>query len=152
MRWQQRRLVLLVEEAICDSRTSTFHVLVRKDSKLRPHRFVLRGSLFSVAARTERDWLDELTQPNHALPLVVGSPKSMRPYTTPSRHFRPLREKSRTLSSKTWKNAVRAGLKEIAENLGRVRNAYSVKDWKDFQLSKKLSASSLWKEILGEIE
>ncbi len=111
-----------------------FHVLVRKNSKLRPHRFVLKGSLFSVAARTERDWLDELTQPNHALPLVVGSLKSLRTIHDPSGYFRHLRKKVETLPSKIWKNAVRAGLEEIVEDLGRVRNAYSVKDLKNFHL------------------
>ncbi len=111
-----------------------FHVLVRKNSKLRSHRFVLRGSLFSVASRTEKDWLDELAQPNHALPLVVGSLKSMRAIHDPPGHFRRLRKRSETLSSKIWNNAVRTGLEEIVEDLGRVRNAYTVEDWKNFQL------------------
>lgn len=64
-----------------------FQVLVGQNSKLRSHRFVLNGSLFSVATRTEKDWVDELTQPNHALPLVVGSLKSMRAILDPSHHF-----------------------------------------------------------------
>ncbi len=111
-----------------------FHVLVRKNSQLRPHRFVLRGSLFSVSARTEKDWLNELTQPNHVLPLVVGSLKSMRAIRDPSDHFRRLRKRSETISSKIWKNAVRTGLEEIVEDVGRVRNAFAVKDWKNFRL------------------
>ncbi len=96
-----------------------FHVLVRKNSKLRSHRFILKGSLFSVPARTEIDWLDELTQPNHWLPLVVGSVKSMRAIHDPSGHFRRLRKRSETLSTKIWKNAVRTGLEELVEDLGR---------------------------------
>lgn len=111
-----------------------FHVLVGKNSKLRPHRFVLRGNLFSVPARTEKDWLDELTQPNHPLPLVVGSLKSMRAIHDPSGHFRRLHKRSETLHSQVWKSAVRTGLEEIVEDLGRVRNAYGVIDWKNFQL------------------
>lgn len=74
-----------------------FSVLVRKKSRLHSHRFVLKGCLFSVAASTERDRLEELTRPNHALPLVVGSLKSMRAIHDPSGSFRRLRRTSEDL-------------------------------------------------------
>jgi hypothetical protein len=32
-----------------------------------------------------------------------------------------------------WKNAVRAGLEEMTEDLGRVRNAFELRDWKNFR-------------------
>lgn len=111
-----------------------FSVLVRSKSRLHSHRFVLKGCLFSVAASTERDWLEELTQPNHALPLGIGSLKSMRPVHVPSGSFLRLRRRSEDLPEGCWKNAVRAGLEEIVEDLGRVRNAYALRDWKNFRL------------------
>ncbi len=90
--------------------------------------------MFSVAASTERGWLEELTLPNHALPLVIGSLKSMRAIHDPSGSFRRLRRTSEDLSKECWNNAVRAGLEEIVEDLGRVRNAYALRDWKNFRL------------------
>jgi predicted nucleotidyltransferase len=111
-----------------------FSVLVRRKDRLHSHRFVLKGCLFSVAASTERDWLEELTRPNYALPLVIGSLKSTRAIQDPEGSFRRLRRTSEDLSRECWNNAVRAGLEEIVEDLGRVRNAYALRDWKSFRL------------------
>lgn len=111
-----------------------FHVLVRKGSQLHSHRFVLNGCLFSVAARTEDNWVEELVQPNYYLPLVIGSLKSMRVFYDPSRRFARLRKKSERLSAEHWNNAVRTGLEEMVEDLGRVRNAYAQRDRKNFLL------------------
>ena len=111
-----------------------FSVLVRKGSQLHSHRFVLKGCLFSIAASTEGDWLGEFTQPNYALPLVMGSLKSIRAIHDPRGAFQRLRKKSQNLSKECWNKAVRAGLEEIVEDLGRVRNAYAEKDWKNFCL------------------
>lgn len=111
-----------------------FNVLVRDSRRLHSHRFVLGGCLFSVAARTEGDWVEELTRPNYGLPLVVGSLKSMRVIYDPSGDFNRLRKKAESLPAECWGNAVRVGLEEMVEDLGRVRNAHLLKDWKNFRL------------------
>lgn len=111
-----------------------FQVLVREGSRLRSHRFILKSCLFSVAARTENDWINELSQPNFSLPLAIGSLKSLRVVYDPQKRFSRLRKRSEKLPRTCWKNAVRAGLEEIAEDLGRVRNAYFSKDWKNFRI------------------
>jgi hypothetical protein len=58
----------------------------------------------------------------------------MRAIHDPSEAFRQLRRTSEDLSRECWNNAVRAGLEEIVEDLGRVRNAYALRDWKNFRL------------------
>ncbi len=109
-----------------------FTVLVRDSERIRAHRFVLRGCLFSVAARTEREWLKELTSPNDGLPLVVGSLKSLRAIYDPHARFDRLRRKSQRLPTVCWRNAVRIGLEEMVEDMGRVRNAYLSTNWDNF--------------------
>lgn len=111
-----------------------FEVLVKEGSHLKSHCFLLKGCLFSVNAKSEDDWNRELTQPNFSLPLVVGDLKSLRIDYDPKGRFGRLRRRSERLPRGCWKNAVRAGLEEIAEDLGRVRNAYASKDWKNFRL------------------
>jgi hypothetical protein len=111
-----------------------FNALVTDSQRIRTHRFVLRGCLFSVAARTEDDWLEELTSPNDGLPLVVGSLKSMRPIYDPRGRFEHLLKRAEELPNDCWKNAVRVGLEEMVEDLGRVRNANLSKDSTVFRL------------------
>jgi hypothetical protein len=111
-----------------------FNTLVTDTRKVRTHRFILRGCLFSVAARTEDDWVEELTSPNDGLPLVVGSLKSMRPIYDPEGRFERLRNRAEELPTDCWKNAVRVGLEEMVEDLGRVRNAHLSRDSAVFRL------------------
>ncbi|MDG6921554.1 MAG: hypothetical protein JRN11_07430 [Nitrososphaerota archaeon] len=78
--------------------------------------------------------MKKLTSPNYVLPLVVGSLKSMRVIHDPSGSFRRLKRKSEDLPIVCWRNAVRVGLEEMVEDLGRVRNAYRSKNWTNFQI------------------
>jgi len=78
--------------------------------------------------------MSELTRPNHALPLVVGSLKSMRVLYDPHGRLERLKGIAEEIPVRCWTNAVRAGLEEMVEDLGRVRNAYLSKDMKTFRL------------------
>lgn len=109
-----------------------FATLVKSSGKMHKHRFVLMGCLFSVAARTEEDWTEELTAPNYQLPLVVGSLESLHAIYDPHGRFDRLREKSERLPTSCWRNAVRVGLEEMVEDLGRVRNAYLSRNLNNF--------------------
>ena len=110
-----------------------FQILVKERARVKSHRFVLKGCLFSVAARTVNDWMKEMIEPNFSLPLVVGSLKSMRIVHDPDMHFDRLRLQSESLAASCWRNAVRVGLEEMTEDLGRLRNVYAGGDWINFR-------------------
>ncbi len=124
-----------------------FNILIRDAAKIRSHRFILKNCLFSVAARTKSDWLNELNQPNYHLPVVVGSLDSMLVFHDPSDEFAGLKAIAKALPEEVWKNAIRNGLEEILEDFGRVRNSYAVKDWLVFRIyirSVAITAGFVW--------
>ncbi|MDA4129674.1 MAG: nucleotidyltransferase domain-containing protein [Thaumarchaeota archaeon] len=115
-----------------------FQVLVKENSRLNFHRFILNDSLFSVSARTRSSWLKELTEPNFLLPVVVGSLRSLHTFHDPGHHFVRLRCQSEKLPLSCWKNAVRQGLEEIAEDFGRAKNGYLLHNWPIFEYYSRI--------------
>jgi hypothetical protein len=119
-----------------------FHVLVKDGSPLKSHMLVVRGCLLSVTVKTEKDWRKELEEPNRSLPLAVGSLESILSIHDSKEIFVRLRNLARNLPDECWRNAVRNGLEDIVEDLGRARNFHAEKDWDNFRTMAVLVALS----------
>lgn len=110
-------------------------VLVKGDSKLESHAFVIHNCLFSIEVRTEESWRRELTNPNSHLSLSVGSLMHILPGHDPTGVFKRLSTMSNALPSECWRNAVRDSMEAVVEDLGRARNAYERGDLRTFRIN-----------------
>ncbi|OGS42845.1 MAG: hypothetical protein A3K67_03530 [Euryarchaeota archaeon RBG_16_62_10] len=105
-----------------------FQVLVREGSDLRSHVFVVNGCLFGVHMRTEGSWRKELLEPNRNLAFAIGALVQLVPIHDPSEAFARLRGLAESIPDECWRNAVRDGLEDIVEDLGRAKNFYMQQD------------------------
>jgi predicted nucleotidyltransferase len=120
-----------------------FQVIVRKNSSLRTHSFVLNNCLFAINVRTEAQWRDELTEGDDHLPLAIGSLLNILPAHDPTGAFARLKNLASNVPGEAWKNGVRDGISGIFEDLGRVRNFYAAKDWDSFRMMSRFVATGI---------
>ena len=127
-----------------------FHVLVKEGSRLSTHFFVLNECFFIIVVKTEKDWREDLLEPESGLCLTAGALMNVLPIHDHSGAFSRLKTMAKALPHEAWKTAVRDGIAGIFEDLGRVRNMYKQGDYANFRLFSVLVAIGMAK-VYGDL-